>query len=64
MFVDSYEIHIQAFVDFINAFAIIYKSSSSENMIQNEVRTNCVQRFRQNENKSMFRLSDMKNNMC
>ena len=34
MFFDRYEIHIQAFVDFINAIAIIPKSSSSQNIIQ------------------------------
>ena len=37
MFSDRYEIHIQAFVDFINAIAIILKSSSSQNMIQTKV---------------------------
>ena len=31
------EIHIQAFVDFINAIVIIFKSSSSQNINQNEV---------------------------
>ena len=37
MVFDRYEIHIQAFVPFINAMAIISKSSSSEDMIQKEV---------------------------
>ena len=40
MFFDRYEIHIQAFVDFINAIAITFKSSSSQNINQNEVLTN------------------------
>ena len=34
---DRYEIHIQAFHDLINAIAIIFKSSSSQNINQNEV---------------------------
>ena len=38
MFFDRYEIHIQAFVDLINGRFIIFKSSSSENIIQKEVK--------------------------
>ena len=33
MFFDRYEIHIQAFVDFINGKLIIFRSSSSQNII-------------------------------
>ena len=37
MFFDRYEIHIQAFGDFIYAKWIIFRSSFSQNMIENEV---------------------------
>ena len=33
MFFDRYEIHIQAFVDFINGKLIIFQSSSPQNII-------------------------------
>ena len=46
MFFDRYEIHIQAFVDFINAIAIIFKSSSSQNMNQHEILNIKQKRYR------------------
>ena len=57
MFFDRYEIHIQAFVDFINATAIIFKSSSSQNINQHEVLKNKKQKTKTNGTYDFHKIS-------
>ena len=53
MVFDRYEIHIQAFEDFINAIVVIFRSSSSQFMIKDEVLKN-THDFQKTKNDSLI----------